>query len=505
MPKQIEHQLLNTHIITLQRAGERDFLAACTAREQEGFMKKESSPDYAAYQKDDVGCFITYWPSLGEVRIVTEQGCRYFDYADPHGDAVTVPQLTQIHLEDFGMSYAVRLSDGRFILIDGGCSFPPDAERLWETLKAGSPFEKPIVAAWIMTHPHSDHFHCIFPFMERHEKELTIEKFLFHFPAADDTDHYPKMTARDLRREVDTSNTVTIPQFLSIVERSGAAVYTPHCGQRYQIGDAKIEILSTIDETVHCSNNINATSLVFRMELGGQVILWGADATFEATKLAERYGEHLKANILQIPHHGFSSGADADQIRAFDLIAPETCLLPASDYVGFTYFSIFKKGTRHLLTHPAVREVLSGEQTRTLTLPYTPPPYAEQRLAERFQQGQASAGARAWYFTNLSTARAEDFRFTVINPVANHANLTIELYFEAPRPSVRFIKAVAKAAQMVHLCITDPAQVETETIYFNPNSLQTLGIPEDAEFAVRFLSDSPVVISHRDHPATYHD
>ena len=56
---------------------------------------------------------------------------------------------------------------------------------------------------------------------------------------------------------------------------------------------------------------------------------------------------------------------------------------------------------------------------------------------------------------------------------------------------------------MKRLCIIDPEQVETETEYFNPNSLETVGVPENAPFGVRFISDSPLVISHKDHPAAY--
>lgn len=64
------------------------------------------------------------------------------------------------------MSYVIRLTDGRFIVIDGGREFEPDSERLYQCLKNGSSGQNPVIAAWIMTHPHSDHFHCFIEFMD---------------------------------------------------------------------------------------------------------------------------------------------------------------------------------------------------------------------------------------------------------------------------------------------------------------------------------------------------
>ena len=63
------------------------------------------------------------------------------------GDAVTAPQITQLEQEDYGMSYVIRLSDGRFIVIDGGNNFEPDIDRLMNCLKAGSNSEKPVIAS----------------------------------------------------------------------------------------------------------------------------------------------------------------------------------------------------------------------------------------------------------------------------------------------------------------------------------------------------------------------
>ena len=94
-------------------------------------------------------------------------------------------------------------------------------------------------------------------------------------------------------------NNVKICEYLE--DKCGAKVYMPHTGQKYIIGDAVLEILSSIDDTIHVSDDINPTSLFIRMELGGQVILWSADASYSHGFIPERYGNFLKADILQIP------------------------------------------------------------------------------------------------------------------------------------------------------------------------------------------------------------
>ena len=51
---------------------------------------------------------------------MAEDNCAYFDFADTPRTHSVSAQITQIKLEDFGMSYVIRLTDGRFIVIDGG-------------------------------------------------------------------------------------------------------------------------------------------------------------------------------------------------------------------------------------------------------------------------------------------------------------------------------------------------------------------------------------------------
>ncbi|MBQ9803163.1 MAG: MBL fold metallo-hydrolase [Clostridia bacterium] len=476
------------------------YLASCGFTERES--REQAGHAYAAFSKDTDAVFLNYFAGTAELVVECEAHCRYFDYADTCGPAVVSPQITQLTLEDFGMSYAIRLSDGRFIVIDGGREFEPDAKRLYDCLVSGSGGKRPVIAAWILSHPHSDHFHCFIKFFDLFGDKVDVEKVLYHFPAHDDFAHYPKLANKETRFTHDTSPYTNIPMMQERVEQLGAKTYMPHTGQIYRIGDAVCEILSTLGDTIHCSDNINATSLVVRMELAGQVILWATDASFSIARLPERYGRYLKADILQVPHHGFQSGTAAGEIAGYDLIEPSVCLLPVADYHAYTSFCSYRAGTRHIMCKDCVKEMITGTVQRTLTLPYTPSPDAKYQLERNYLTGRDDTGARTWIFSELHTARPEDFVFTLLNATHVKATVMIELFFEDPAQKILYIKAELGAGRLKKLSVIGD-EVDSEWKYFNWQSLQGQGIPENVPFAVRFLSDLPIVVSHKEHQPSY--
>lgn len=411
-------------------------------------------------------------------------------------------QITQVHLEDFGMSYIVRLPDGRFIILDGGREFEPDSRRLMQCLADSGSGNKPVIAAWILTHPHANHYRCFIDFVDRYAEAVIVEKVLLNFPRADDFVHYPGLAEKD-SRFIDSEECVNLPGLHERIAASGAAVYTPHTGQTYQIGAAVCEILSCMDDTIHCAQHINTTSLVFRMELAGQVILWAADAQFSAAHLPERYGAYLAADILQVPHHGFESGQPESEIEGYRFIHAPICLLPVSGYNAYTVICAHKPACRFLMTCAGVQELITGNENRTISLLYTARPYGIQELNRKYASGISNCGAYTWVFDGLSTANQDDFRFSVVNMTSSKAEIMIELFYENVSQKIRFIKTEVSPGTVRKLSIIDEKDVDGETFYFNSQSLKKKGILKDAFFAVRFMSVIPVVISHKTHRASY--
>ncbi|MBR2615559.1 MAG: GNAT family N-acetyltransferase, partial [Clostridia bacterium] len=313
-----EDRISNTVRVLVLHGVEEDALGRyCALLEKDGYVKKESdekeSYQYAAYEKDGCGYFLNYFPAIRELTLVRERDSAYFSYEDRMLEPLYTPTVTQIALKDFGMSYVIRLSDGRLILFDGGREFDEDVEHLWDSIRAISPFERPVIAAWILSHAHCDHFHCCHRFLARYGHEVEVEKFFLNFPEYDDEAHFAEMIP-----ETHSSPRVNVPLLWEQIRRSRAKVYTPHSGQSYTVGDAQLLFFAAMDETIHCAKKINASSLVFRMSLGGQTILWTSDVSSSVSRLPERYGNELRADILQVPHHGFRCGTDKAEIALYN-------------------------------------------------------------------------------------------------------------------------------------------------------------------------------------------
>ena len=496
----------NTRIVNISDADVQMFDAYLKKLEECGYSLEEQRScgqnRYAAFKKENTGIFLNYYDALAELNIAIEENCGYFSFDAQEGAPIVSPQITQVHLVDFGMSYAIRLSDGRFIVIDGGWGFEPEVQELYRVLKEGTPSGKPVIAAWFLTHPHRDHHLCFAEFLLRYPEDVVIEKLLMNYPEPDDLEHYPEMIREDWR-VADTATINRVPRMMNTVSKLGIPVFEPHSGQVYRIGDAVCEILSCMDDTILISSSINPTSLVIRMELGGQVILWTADAAFSTCRLAERYGSYLKSDIMQIPHHGFQSGTAEAESAGDDLVKPEICFLPVADIHAYTAICTYREGSRYMMTKAGVKELITGDETRTITLPYIPPAWAAEELRKNYLSGLDNSGAKTWVFTDLDTSRPDDFVFSFLNMTNFTAEIMIDIYFDVPDRNLSYIQATVPKRSIKRLCIIDKNDVLPNAVWFNWEKLEEKGIPENASFAVRFMSNCPVVISHKNHSASY--
>ncbi|MBQ8213730.1 MAG: MBL fold metallo-hydrolase [Clostridia bacterium] len=492
-------------VYTLSDAEETLFDSYAELFVRHGFTMRErrerENYRYAAYFDGTDAYFLNYYAGVKELMVIAERETAYFSYSDQVGEAVCTPQVTQVKLEDYGMSYAIRLSDRRFIVIDGGWAMKDACDNLYECLTEDTNGEKPVIAAWILTHPHPDHYHCFDYFMERHENDVIVEKVMFNFPEYDDLEHYPHLT-ESASANTDTSAYVHVPIFLARLEKLGAPVYKLHTGQVYRIGDAVCEILVSMDDTIHLSQNLNAISVVIRMELAGQVILWTTDASFSIARIPEKVGSYLKSDILQIPHHGFQMGLAPAEIEGYRLIAPRVCFLPVSDINAYSAFCTHREGTAFLMTDEGVEEILTGEVRHTIDLPYTPPKGSKHVLREKFLVGRDTCGSCSWIFCGLSTDRPEDLVFSILNTEYVKTTVTVELFFEKKGHMIRYLKTEALGASFHELDLLSD-EVNGDFPTRNPSGKRIRNLPPNTKFAIRFLSKLPIVVWHPDHKPAY--
>jgi len=500
-----------SRVLLFPQSGNEAFYGYIRYLQENGFALWEQTDTptrcFSVLRKDSTGIFLSYYVNTQQLQLVVEENSGYFSYSDTPKAACVTPRLSQLLLCDYGMSYVLRLSDGRLVIIDGANVYEKDVDNLFARLQKDSPFQRPVIAAWIFTHPHSDHYFCFFPFMEKFGDQVEIQKFFFHFPESDDLIHYPNLNkvetvfARYSGEEGITSSRI-LGHFYEKVAQLGAPVYTPHTGQHYLLGDARVQFFSAPDDTVYRSQNINAASLMFTVEIAGQRIFFGGDGSFNDSLLAERFGSELKSDLLQFPHHGFASGAADGQIRALQLIAPQVCLLPVERDIAYRTFTTYVPGTNYMMTRLGIEELLTGEKEQTLELPYTASPDGISSLQQNYQRGRDDAGARTWVFSDLNTGKETDFWFSVLNTTYLPAKLTAELFFENMEKMILRVPITGPRLGVYRLhCLLPIKDGLTEADI--PAYLKDRGISENATFSVRFLSDLPVVISHKDHTPAY--
>lgn len=210
------------------------------------------------------------------------------------------------------MGYILRSPSGKIVLIDGGTH--AEAKEILRILKEECGTNH--VDYWFLTHLHSDHYGALLE-LQKHHSELTVGSFYCSLPSVDlikrlEPKKYPDyLKARDqllaIPNGIETRKNMIIP-----VDRS-----------------LSIKVLN--DWNPDYTNNINDTSICFRVDTGKNSILFTGD-------LAEKGGDHLflsqpidvlRCDYTQMAHHG-QSGLNEDQYRKLD---PKRCLWPTTDWI----------------------------------------------------------------------------------------------------------------------------------------------------------------------------
>ena len=218
------------------------------------------------------------------------------------------------------MGYAYKLADGSFFLIDGGYTeIGPHGNSSGDCIVAA--LEKYAddpsnikIAAWLITHIHEDHFGGFLDMSLNEElrQRITIEKLIYNEPS-------------DMEM---LSHTKGRPALLDWAKHFDAAVerWAPkqlikaHPGQVFYLKNMTLTVYSSQDlilgaKDTNTGNYItsipehNDTSVVTKIDFMGKTALYLADSCICAHRdvLDPVYNSALKADILQVAHHGYGN------------------------------------------------------------------------------------------------------------------------------------------------------------------------------------------------------
>lgn len=215
------------------------------------------------------------------------------------------------------MSYVIKTKEGKLIVIDGGNK--ADAHHLLETLiRLGGP--QPYIDLWILTHPHSDHLDALLEIFSK-PNPLKVKKICSHFLSRDFYIH------NRLDGHIDEE---TLDAFEKFKEKNPQLCYELQKGDKFFVGSVELSVLHVPDGTITV-DRINNSSIVFRIDVEGQRLLFLGDLAEESGEIVlERVPhEELRSSFVQMAHHG-QNGVNK---KFYEVVAPKACLWNTPDWL----------------------------------------------------------------------------------------------------------------------------------------------------------------------------
>ena len=296
---------------------------------------------------------------------------------------IGLDNLVSGEYQNNGLCLIYRLEDGSFVIVDGGhsedaaISATDIVNALREQSKDYAKSDSDIrIAAWIITHPHSDHFGTFVKAYSQFTK-FKVERVFANF--------WDSVTFEAFKSAKDTfapGKYTTYSQTPTIAAKLGAKYIVPHVGQVWWIGGTRFEFLYTLESFLpRTTPTFNTCSLIFRTvttDKSGKdyTVMVTGDATgYTMQIIADTFGKALKCDVVQLAHHGsITSGNNGGTQKAYELMSPSVLLWP----VGDQHYSTVKEYTyNHVLydsRNPNFAELyIAGWQgnTVTISLPYT--------------------------------------------------------------------------------------------------------------------------------------
>ena len=277
---------------------------------------------FYAYQNKEENVFVFWDASIYTVFVTVEPLAAVPENKPVITENPTTAKATLFQLRS-GLCSLIQLENGEFIIVDGGIKDEDAEARLYAFLKENSPNGQPTVALWIFTHCHKDHIGLATNFVREYKDKVCVKAFAYQFPNCE--------KVQVAMEDVDLMKT-QIDEFEENIKNAypSALVYTLHTGQSYFYPGVELEVLWSIDDTFpYPYLSFNDTSAAFRLKFNnGKTVLYLGDCQNEVCKkIATRYGDYLKSDVMQVTHHGLIGGDKG----LYEIVDPEICFWAVSE------------------------------------------------------------------------------------------------------------------------------------------------------------------------------
>ncbi len=261
--------------------------------------------------------------------------------------------------------YVIKTKCGKLIVIDGGgAGSEANNGYLYKKLQEISGCEHPVIDAWFLSHMHDDHTNEFILISNDKEKEITVKKVYMNFTSkkfmeSSEGGHFAYLYDKLVSG---------YDRFFSDGAFEKAGGKTAFEGDVIEIDGVKIEIMLTVSDEEK-EKNINDTSMIFRMYIDSQSILFLGDGHLEVSeRLIEKYCAELKSDIVQMAHHG-QNGVTFDVYKA---VSPKLCLWPTPIWVYENKQGIYQttEVRRFMMDMGVKHHIVAGvDLTKSLTFP----------------------------------------------------------------------------------------------------------------------------------------
>ena len=228
-----------------------------------------------------------------------------------------------------GMMYVIKLADGKLLIIDGGGYQQFDTAEI-DGLMAfmreitGRSSGKIDIAAWYITHCHSDHLAGFCLFLKKYSSSLNIERMIYNFPSTMTEDGVLSGHKANYQKLINYIKTyIGDVRFLKL-----------HTGMSVTLCDLTINCIYTHEDLVDKStgktkiaSDFNNSTTVSRMDFDGIrfMVLGDVNKPGQTVFLAANSAATMKSDIVQLAHHMYN-----DLSLAYLVIQAEAVFAPQS-------------------------------------------------------------------------------------------------------------------------------------------------------------------------------
>ena len=294
---------------------------------------------YSLLKNEAYTAYLSYLPTKNAMRIYVGKPT----VADPtiseaQNSSVAEPMLWQLDVDSSvdngGMSYVARLTDGTFLVIDGGYQTEKEVKNLYDHLVANTPSgQKPVISAWVITHAHIDHYGALIKFADMYSSGVEVKAFYYNFP------HYKV-------GDIAEHNVNAIEKAMS--KWSSATRYSAvHSGMQIGLAGATMTVVCTYED-VYPSTPVsgNDTSMVFRLDIAGKKVMITGDAQeYQSAVITSTIDKSiLKSDIVQMSHHGYEGCSDT----FYSMVDASVVMWPMPKNVFDVWYNNSLSGNRYV-------------------------------------------------------------------------------------------------------------------------------------------------------------